>query len=784
MRTLLLSLLLILPGFAVSQYATPKREFRGSWIATVVNLDWPLSPGSPPDVQRAQLLNLLDDQQEVGVNAVLFQIRSECDAMYPSSIDPWSYWLTGQQGGGPNPFYDPLQFAIDEAHKRGMELHAWLNPYRVVRNVSGTYPPASNHISVTRPDLVIQIGNIKFLDPGEPDVRNYIASVVADVVRRYDVDGIHFDDYFYPYPPDQITNQDDTTFAHYPRGFINRGDWRRDNVNLMVSQVRDSIMSIKPWVKYGISPFGIWKNGVPPGIVGLDAYNVIYCDGPGWLRQGMLDYLTPQLYWRIGGSQDYSRLMPWWADTTFRYNRHFYPGKIFGSSYTVAELPAQVRLDRANPKTNGSVFFRASFFGSNSLNFADSLKNDLYRNLSLWPVMAWKDSIPPNAAPNLRYDYIPGSFQSALVWDLGAPASDGDTAARYGVYRFDHSPVLPGELDDPANLVDISWTRYNNPHRLPPSSGTYYYVVTSLDRNSNESGASNVLMLTPPAPPISLAPPNASTVGATADLLWRPTTLSSSYGLQVSTDPNFASGILVNDPAVVDTFRLVAGLDGQKTYYWRTNAANPSGTGSYGSVWSFTSGLAGTPSLAYPADFQVDLPINFDLSWFTTGGAESYHLQVSTNLTFTALIVDSTGLSDTSFALANLNYFTPYYWRVRASNAAYGDGNWAPLRRFRTMMSTSVADDGSLPTNFSLGQNYPNPFNPITRIPYSVPFNQHVILKVYDLLGREISVLVNEEVQPGRYIALWDGSNEPSGTYFVVLRAGNFTATSKMLLLK
>ncbi|HEX9658569.1 MAG TPA: family 10 glycosylhydrolase, partial [Bacteroidota bacterium] len=197
MRTLLLSLFLILPSFAVSQYATPKREFRGSWIATVVNLDWPLSPTSTPDVQKAQLINLLDDQQEVGVNAVLFQIRSECDAMYPSSIDPWSYWLTGQQGGGPNPFYDPLQFAIDEAHKRGMELHAWLNPYRVVRNVSGSYLPAPNHISVTRPDLVIQIGNIKFLDPGEPDVRNYIASVVADVVRRYDVDGIHFDDYFY-----------------------------------------------------------------------------------------------------------------------------------------------------------------------------------------------------------------------------------------------------------------------------------------------------------------------------------------------------------------------------------------------------------------------------------------------------------------------------------------------------------------------------------------------------------------------------------------------------------
>ncbi|MGH7451691.1 MAG: glycoside hydrolase family 10 protein, partial [bacterium] len=287
----------------INTFATdnpPKREFRGAWIATVINLDWPSTPGLAPGTQRGELMRLLDELQAAGINAVMFQVRSECDAMYASTIEPWSYWLTGGQGRAPSPFYDPLQFAVQEAHKRGMELHAWLNPYRSVREI-GSYANAANHVSVQHPEWLFRAGNTRVLDPGLPMVRAYVTSVVMDVVNRYDVDGIHFDDYFYPYPPDQISNQDDATFANYSRGFTNRGDWRRDNVNLLIKMIHDSIQVVKPYVKFGISPFGIWRNGIPTGITGLDAYNTIYCDALAWLQQQTIDYLTPQLYWPFGG---------------------------------------------------------------------------------------------------------------------------------------------------------------------------------------------------------------------------------------------------------------------------------------------------------------------------------------------------------------------------------------------------------------------------------------------------------------------------------------------------
>ena len=303
-RWIMLALVIVSCAAPLLSQAPPKREFRGAWLATVANLDWPVR-GDTPQNQKNQLISLFDGMSAAGINAVIFQVRPECDALYASPYEPWSYALTGSQGSAPSPFYDPLQFAVDEAHRRGMELHAWFNPYRAERSVD-SYALAGNHVVVQHADWILTFAAsgttapLKILNPGIPEVREFVARVVADIVRRYDVDGIHADDYFYPYPPQAITNQDDATFAAYPRGFTNRGDWRRDNVNLLMKLVRDSIAAIKPWVKFGMSPFGIWKNGVPPGITGLDAYSVIYGDAIAWLHDRSVDYLTPQLYWRIG----------------------------------------------------------------------------------------------------------------------------------------------------------------------------------------------------------------------------------------------------------------------------------------------------------------------------------------------------------------------------------------------------------------------------------------------------------------------------------------------------
>ncbi len=491
--------LLLVTCFNVFSHGnSPKREFRAAWLATVVNLDWPSSRTLTVANQKLELTKLLDSLKLYNVNTVIFQIRAECDAFYNSAIDPWSYWLTNSQGTPPSPLYDPLQFAIEEAHKRGMELHGWFNPYRAYRQTN-TYTTANSHVTKTHPDWVITCPDgYKFLDPGLPSVRDYVTSVVYDVTNRYDIDGVHFDDYFYPYPEHSFTNQDSATYANYPRGFTNLGNWRRDNVNTLIKQVNDTIKSIKPWVKFGISPFGIWKNGVPSGIVGLDAYSTIYCDAMAWLKDKSIDYLTPQLYWKFGGSQDYAKLQPWWADSAAKYGLHYYPGHALyrvnpsDGNWAAEEIPNQIRFDRSNPIVQGGVFFRTKSYTANYKGVTDSLKNDLYKYKALLPIMNWKDTLPPNPPQFLRYETLSAN-RIKLIWDLPQTASDGDSAKRYVVYRFTSPNILQSDLNNSTNIMNIEGIRESIIPAPPNTSQTYYYMVTTLDRNFNESNVSNIL---------------------------------------------------------------------------------------------------------------------------------------------------------------------------------------------------------------------------------------------------------------------------------------------------
>jgi uncharacterized lipoprotein YddW (UPF0748 family) len=771
-----------------AQNPSPKRELRGAWIASVASLDWPASPGADPQVQRNQLTAMLDTLKSTGINTVIFQIRPECDALYQSSLEPWSYWLTGVQGGAPVPFYDPLEFAIDEAHARGMELHAWFNPYRAVR-VIGLYPISPNHVSVQHPDWILTFPQInqRLLDPGVPQVRDFVTAVIMDVVRRYDVDGVHFDDYFYPYPngsafPVGITNEDDATFAAYNRGFVNRGDWRRDNVNLLMRQVYDSIKAVKPFVKFGISPFGIWKNGVPPGISGLDAYSTLYADPIAWLRDGTVDYLTPQLYWRIGGSQDYSKLMPWWADSTAFYGRHHYPGHIFGS-YTTSELPNQLRLDRGNPKTDGSVFFRATFFLDGTLGFKDTLREDLYRNHAILPVMAWMDTVAPYPPRGFRYEQLPSTGTAALQWDLPLTAPDGDSASRYVVYRFDHMPQQ-NEIDDPANIINVEGKRTSTPSTPPTTGSPYYYLATALDRNYNESIISSIVAVSPPSAPVLAFPANNApdqppviTVG------WNRISLAARYGLQVGTDSTFTTGIILNIQDLTDSTYDVTGLAGQTRYFWKVGASNAGGTGPFSQARSFVTGFPSTPLPVYPGNFMVDVPVDTLLRWSPGLSADSYDLQMSKFFNLSVLIVDTTGLTDTTFGAGPLESFTVYYWRMRAVNTI-GASPWTDVWRFRTLTVVSVGSGASIPDRFDLHQNFPNPFNPATHIEFDLPEMSRVTLTVYDILGREIQKLVDDTLPAGTHSVVWNASAFSSGTYFYVLRAGSFTGVKKMVFTK
>ena len=765
----------------------PKREFRSAWLATVANLDWPLSPNDPAGVQKAQLTQLLDDLHAAGISAVIFQVRPECDALYQSSIEPWSYYLTGAQGVAAS--YDPLRFALDEAHRRGMELHAWFNPYRAVR-VVGLFPIDSTHVSVRHPDWILTFAaaKLKILDPGIPQVRDYVAGVVADIVRRYDVDGVHADDYFYPYPgtgiPNGITTEDAATFAAYSRGFSDIGAWRRDNVNLLMAQIADSIRTIKPWVKFGMSPFGIWKNGVPAGIVGLDAYNVIYGDAMAWLHQHTIDYLTPQLYWKIGGAQDYSSLMPWWADSVAAYGRHLYTGHIYGS-YTNAELPNQYSLNRANGKVQGEVLFRAANVQANTLTFTDSLKARFHKYPALLPVMAWKDTTPPYMPRGIRYAPLPGNGPVALQWDLPIVSPNGDTAYRYVVYRFDHRPA-GSELSDARNILSIEGGRTYVPPPPPLPTGPWYLLVTALSRNYAESDTSNIIVLgAPPVPALYLPVTGTQDVPESLKVTWHSSWLASGYQLQVGTDSTFASGLLWNESAIADTLRMVRGFQGQLTYYWRVRASGGGGISAWSATFSFRTGFPATPLLAFPQNSQADLPVFMSVRWnpALSGKAVSYRIQIGKSGDFASPVMDSAGVADTTITAPPLEYFTIYFWRVRATNAT-GTSPWSPSFKFRTVQVSGVVPVPDLPSTFGLDQNYPNPFNPVTTIGYQVPSAGRVTIIVYDLLGQEVERLVDEVQPPGRRSVPWNGSNRASGMYIVRMTAGSFTATKRMMLIK
>ena len=345
----------------------PPREFRGAWISVVAsNQDWPSEPGLPVAQQKAELISLLDRAAQLHVNAVILQIRPSSDALYASPIEPWSERLTGMMGRAPQPFYDPLTFAVQEAHKRGLELHAWFNPFRALHPLSKSIV-APNHVTKIHPEWVRDYDGQYWLDPGEPAAREYVLRVVMDVVRRYDVDGVTFDDYFYPYPVKNALGRilnypDDASWQKYGlRSGLTRDDWRRQNVNQFVQSVYQSIKAVKPWVKFGISPFGIWRPGVAPGInpKALDAYASLYADSRLWLASGWLDYFAPQLYWPVDSpQQSFPVLLNWWAAQNVK-GRHLWPSLDdynVGKEWRPEEIARQMETTRRQ-STGGEIHF-------------------------------------------------------------------------------------------------------------------------------------------------------------------------------------------------------------------------------------------------------------------------------------------------------------------------------------------------------------------------------------------------------------------------------------------
>ena len=397
----------------------PAREFRGAWIATVANIDWPSKPGLSVAQQKAELISLLDRAAQLHFNAVLFQVRSVADAMYASPLEPWSEYLTGVQGKMPQPFYDPLALAVFEAHKRGLELHAWFNPFRAAHPQAKS-PPAMNHVLRTHPEIIRHYGSQTWLDPGEPEARTRALNAVLDVVKRYDVDGIVFDDYFYPYPEGGRDFPDDASWKKYGvHSGLTRDDWRRANVNQFVEKVSQSIKAAKPWVQFGISPFGIWRPGVPAGISpkALDAYGKLYADARRWLAGGWVDYLAPQLYWPIAQRElSFPVLLQWWRQQNDK-NHHVFAAlndAAVGAKFSADEIARQIRIVRAQSGNGGEIHYHLRSVLENSA-LAAVVRAE-YAQPALAPAATWLDSTPPEKP---RLTVAGGKNSTAVRWEKG-----------------------------------------------------------------------------------------------------------------------------------------------------------------------------------------------------------------------------------------------------------------------------------------------------------------------------------------------------------------------------
>jgi uncharacterized lipoprotein YddW (UPF0748 family) len=396
------------------------REFRGAWVATVGNIDWPSRPGLATWEQQSELLTILDRAVTLHLNAIILQVRPAADAFFPSKIEPWSEFLTGRMGRAPEPLWDPLEFAIREAHARGLELHAWFNPFRA-HVPADTGPVARTHVSVKYPSMVRKYGPMQWLDPGDPATRRYSIRAIMDVVKRYDIDAVHIDDYFYPYPEPNsrgkmIEFPDAATYRAYRKdgGKLARDDWRRRNVDLFVEALYKSVKEAKPWVRVGISPFGIWRPGNPPSVRGLDSYTEIFADSRKWLENGWLDYVAPQLYWQISRpEQSYVDLLAWWSEQNVK-GRNLWPGNYTVQvgvieGWTATEILDQVRLTRQQCGASGNIQFSMAALMSGHDSVGDRLGAELYAEPALVPASPWLDQTrPPRPIVEVSTDSVSG----------------------------------------------------------------------------------------------------------------------------------------------------------------------------------------------------------------------------------------------------------------------------------------------------------------------------------------------------------------------------------------
>ncbi|MEN8226910.1 MAG: family 10 glycosylhydrolase [Bacteroidota bacterium] len=699
-----------------------KHELRSTWIATVANIDWPkYEHREKPDQQKQDLLEMLDLYRSMNLNAIFLQVRPECDALYQSAYEPWSRFLTWNQGTDPG--YDPLQFALEEAHKRGIEMHVWLNPYRINASTSdGEDYYHSTHIYSEHPEWAIEyVSGKKILNPGRPEVMSYIGSIVRDIVLNYQVDGVHFDDYFYAYEgtPSVLDANEFETYG----GGMSRDDWRRDNVNRMIDTVYKVIQEVNPSIRFGVSPFGIYRDGVPPGIIGFDAYNTIYCDPLAWLRAGSVDYITPQIYWPTGGAQDFETLVNWWADSCFRYERHLFPGHgtyklpdnpgvkksapydalLHESKYymelhlsqhemqilkgtgdpaapwTLGQIGTQIDIIRSNREKNGlgSLFFSAKDFTRVS-GLAEYLRGDKYTHPALIPEMGWKPDDTPGTPQNLRSEIIGDEYH--MAWDHAFSGNE-----RVAIYVSDVESDTTVIIQEPSNLQEIVFgnTVPLSALVITPNSTITATVVSETGR---EGIPSSPLTLDETVPFVELiTPADGDTVGQAHLFQWQSDFTDPQYQIQIATNATFSniiytSGWTTHNSMSIDS----AGLKGESNYFWRVRGSDGV-AGPYSGAGSFVSGYPEVPEFLSPENLDQNVSTRPTFRWSASGITENAVVQISESSTFFPVVAEasfdaSAGQGTLSLQLEKDTW---YYARLQGNNS-YGSSPYTGFVTFKT----------------------------------------------------------------------------------------------------
>lgn len=711
----------------------PGKEMRAAWLTTVWGLDWPGTkvPAGGGEFyinqQKQQFTRILDSLKIAGMNAVFFQVRPECDAFYPSSYEPWSAHLAASRGTDPG--YDPLLFAIEESHKRGLELHAWLNPYRF-ESVAGKYAGQPGDYNQTNPEWVLSYsGGGAILDPGNPGVRKRITDIVEEIVTKYDVDGIVFDDYFYAYggTPASLDNYSQTRWK--PAG-MDLHDWRRDNVNRMVSEVYYSIKKHKPWVTFGVSPFGIWtvdpqvaaKYGLtlPSGITGMDAYKTIYCDPVAWLAEGTVDYISPQIYWPTTSSgQNYKVLSTWWSDVVSQFGRHLYVSHTLSSldpsdyqpplalkaagfsadslyisgmsllessfskywKYSItgldpSEFGLQILWNRISDRNQspGSVFFRATMFFIKG--FMNYLRTNEYKNLALPPAKNWYPVTNRTLPANLRME------EKTFHWD------SGEENVRFAVYGMPRDLYVPAELfSNGRHLLGMAYGKsFEIPARIS-SSDNYYLAVSVLDRYGNEyppvimgvaPGENKAARLVTPATGMQVFP------GFT--FKWTTVGQAAGYILEVAEDSDFQhlkARKMVADTTITSGFMT---LKEDSVYFWRVSTRMPGTEDAISETGSFIFRSLPKPVVTYPQNEAVAVSVTPRIQWKPLDDEFRFRMQISSNVQFTDIVSDIWNISGTEYQIPPGTVFSYSTYFLRMQGVSTDSVTiWSDIVKFSTV---------------------------------------------------------------------------------------------------